>query len=85
MKDTRDQIDGIDKEIISLLVKRQELSLKIGKQKAKKDIFVRDRRRETEILENLSNIAKEKGVSPTLIKKIYIEILKESRRIQRNK
>ena len=85
MKDTRDQIDGIDKEIISLLVKRQELSLKIGKRKAKKDIFVRDRRRETEILENLSNIAKEKGVSTTLIKKIYIEILKESRRIQRNK
>ncbi len=85
MKDVRDQIDGIDKEIIDLLVKRQELSVKIGKRKAKKDIFVRDRRRETEILENLSNIAKEKGVSSTLIKKIYIEILKESRRIQRNK
>lgn len=84
MDDIRKQIDGIDKEIIKLLVKRQELSVKVGKHKTKKDIFIRDRRRETEILENLSSLSKEKGVSPTLIKKIYIEILKESRKIQRN-
>lgn len=84
MKNIRDQIDDVDKKIINLLVERRDLSKKIGTYKDNRNIFTRDRRRETEILDNLSSIAEEKEVSPTLIKKIYIEILKESRRIQRN-
>ncbi len=58
----RDDISRIDNEIARLLEERMKITEKIGKEKSKKGFFVRDAKREREIIKTLS----EKAESPAL-------------------
>ncbi len=71
LKDTRQQIDEIDNQIIYLLEKRLKIVKKI--KKYKKNII--DLNREKKILDKINS---------QYIKDIYKTILKNSRKIQRN-
>lgn len=82
MKQIRQQIDGIDKEIIKLLSKRMKLAVKLGKFKKKEGLPVLDKKREEEMLKKLQKQAKKLGLDPKSVSKLYKEILKESRRVQ---
>lgn len=83
MKEIRNQIDTIDKKIIALLGRRFKLVPKLAKLKKKEKLPIQDKKREEEMLSKLQKEAKKQGIDYKLIKKLYLEILKESRKIQK--
>lgn len=83
MKDLRNQIDKIDKEIIRLLAERFNVITEIGKKKKERNLLIQNKSRETELIEQLKKEAKTQGISPALVDKLYAEILAESRRLQK--
>ena len=70
----RKKINKIDKEIISLIAKRQALMPAVGKYKKENGLAINQPKREKEILDNL-----EGGLN----KKIFKEIFKDSKKIQK--
>jgi chorismate mutase len=82
MKEVRRKIDAIDKKLIVLLAERAELSVQLGKIKKQKGLPVSDKKRETEIIEKIRKLAKKHDLNPLFIKKLYTDIIKESKRIQ---
>lgn len=82
MQQIRDQIDGIDKKVIGLLSKRMKLAAELGRLKKKEGLPVLDKKREAEMLAEIEKSAKEQGLNPLFAKKLYGQILKESRKIQ---
>lgn len=85
MKQIRQQIDIIDKAVIKLLAKRIKLAVKLGKFKKKEGLPVLDKKREEEMLKKLEKQAKNAGIGSKFISKLYKEIFKKSRRVQKNK
>lgn len=73
----RKKIDKIDREIIALLEKRFLITKEIIKYKREKEIKVRDKVREEEIIKKLS---KGKKLDKSLVKKIYKLIFQFSRK-----
>ena len=84
MEQIRDKIDAIDKKLIAILAKRMGFVVDLGKIKKQKDLPIRDKKREAEMLANIEKTAKKHGLNPLFIKKLYNEILKESRKNQIN-
>jgi len=84
MQQTRKQIDGIDKKLIKLLSKRMKLAIKLGKFKKKESLPVLDKKREEKMLKKLEKQAKKQGLDTKFINKLYKEIFKESRRVQKS-
>ena len=82
MKQIRNKIDAIDKKLIALLAKRKDLVVKLGEIKKQKNIPVQDDKREAEMLLERAKLAKKHGLNPLLIKRLYTEIINESKRIQ---
>lgn len=76
----RNKVDVIDNEIMQLLKKRLLLSLEFSKYKKKNGIKIRDKKRETEMIEDR---LKKTSLDPYFIKKLFKLILKESRRLQK--
>jgi chorismate mutase len=83
MQQIRKQIDGIDKKVIQLLVKRMKLAVKLGRLKKKEGHLVLDKKREIEMLKNLEKQAKKGGLDVKFVNKLYKEIFKESRKVQK--
>jgi chorismate mutase / prephenate dehydratase len=80
----RDQIDGIDGRILSLLCERQEIASEIGKEKRNSGLEVFDSAREQEVLRRL--ISKNRGsLSPGAIRSIFNEIISAARAVQQTK
>ncbi|MEI7777512.1 MAG: chorismate mutase [bacterium] len=71
----RKKINKIDKEIISLISKRQALMPVVGKYKKENGIAINQPQREKEILDSLDG---------DLNKKIFKEIFKDSKKIQKS-
>lgn len=80
----RARIDLIDKEIVSSIAKRMEISIQIGDLKKKNSIAVFDSSRETAIHLLHKKYSLEAGISPSLIEKIFKLIIKHSRMVQTN-
>lgn len=80
----RKEIEQIDAEIMKLLQKRFKLALKIAKVKQKEKMSVYQKSREMMILKSLEKRAVKLDIPPTFIKKLFSEIFKQSRKIQRN-
>ncbi|MBU0727536.1 chorismate mutase [Patescibacteria group bacterium] len=85
MKEIRKQIDEIDKNIIKLLSRRFKLAPKLAKFKKAEGLPILDKKRELEVIDKLEKLAKKEGLDLKFIKKLWVEILKESRKIQHNK
>lgn len=81
LKDLRNEIDFIDKELVKLLEKRMNISVKIGEIKKEKDLPIFDEKRENEILENRISILENKKLSKQ-IRSIFKEIMYNSRTLQ---
>jgi len=73
----RKKIDQIDSEILSLLSRRMLLSIRAGRVKER----IVDESREREVLDNLRR-RDDMLVSPSFSKKLYLEIMSESKRLQ---
>ena len=77
----RDEIDGIDGRILSLLCERQEIASEIGKQKKDAGLAVFDPAREQEVLRRLIS-TKQGSLSPEAIRNIFNEIISAARSVQ---
>ena len=75
----RTQIDQVNKELITLLIQRQQISKEIGIEKRRLQIPVFDPSREVDIL---SNIQKTNPQEYTYLKPIFEQILIQNRLIQ---
>ena len=75
----RNEIDAIDTAILDLLQKRNSAIIKIAAEKYRDGAPVKNQERESAHLLELLKIAEEKGVSPSLVTRIYQEIFADSR------
>ncbi len=80
----RASINQIDEEILSLLQKRRNLSLKIVETKDQNNLPIRDQFRETELLNRLIKIGKKIGLDSHYITQVFQVIIEDSVRIQQN-
>jgi len=78
----RKQIAEIDDEIIELLVKRFELTDSIGVFKKKRKMDIENKEVENKLLSRLI-VASNGKLDPDLVLNIYSEILKESKKRQK--
>jgi shikimate dehydrogenase len=76
LKDFRNKMDDIDKELQDLLAKRMKLSEEIGKYKLESDLPILNRNRELEILNRI------KGPNSDKIREIYEVIFEKSKKTQ---
>ena len=78
----RQQIDGIDEEICSLIQKRKKVSQKIGDYKKLNHLPIKDIRRERKHIQNLQNTFP--NIDKNLIKKVIQTIIDDSVKQQSN-
>lgn len=82
--ETRELIDEVDEEIVSLLARRAELARRAGRAKAERGLGVTDPGREARLLEARRRRAAELRLDPGSIEEIFQAILRFSRAIQRS-
>ncbi len=78
----RAHIDLVDREIVRLLARRQEMSLEIGRVKAARGLPIRAPEREEELLDIICEEAVSQGIGPQHVRGLFEAVLAESRRIQ---
>ncbi|MDA0667615.1 MAG: prephenate dehydrogenase/arogenate dehydrogenase family protein [Planctomycetota bacterium] len=78
----RDLIDEIDTELMQLLARRAELSMRAARAKAEVGKGVRDPKRETDLLHRRRDIADSYGLDPDAVEAVFQSILNFSRRHQ---
>jgi len=79
----RKRIDVIDRTIVELIAERQSYMAEMGKYKRAHELPYYQPKREKEILKSKGELASARGVDAVLIKKIFLLIFKNSRRIQK--
>jgi chorismate mutase/prephenate dehydratase len=79
----RNDIDGIDDKILTLLEKRVTLAKRIALVKIKRGIPIRDEQREKELLERVVSQAESLGLDPELTGRIFREIIELAVDVQR--
>ena len=82
IKDLRIKINNLDAELINLLAERRKLSQQVVKVKDVKGSAIRDQERESELLQRILTLGKEKGVDPHFLSKVFYEIIEDSVRLQ---
>jgi prephenate dehydrogenase len=82
IREVRDLIDDVDREIVSLLARRAVLARRAGQAKAGLGVGVRDPRREAGMLEHRREWAERAGIEGDLVASVFEEILRSSRRLQ---
>lgn len=82
LKEIRKKIDTVDSRIIKLIALRFKYSQSTKIAKLNEGWHILDKSRESEVLKNVKNLAVKTNINRDLIKKIYIEILKDSKNKQ---
>ncbi len=77
----RDEIDSIDEQLLSLLVKRMDIAVEVGHLKQEVKMVVKDPDREQEIIDRLATLTNN-PLTRTHIRKIFKEIFRASRDVQ---
>lgn len=83
IKQIREKIEKIDKQIITLLKKRLKLSEKIAREKIQNGLKILDTFREKELSGIYEKTAKTLGISEKFIQNLFRIIFKESRSKQK--
>lgn len=78
----RDELDGLDGELLQLLAKRRELSRKIVDAKVTEGIALRDRDREEDLLSTRVKSARNLGLDAHYVTKLFHSVIEDSLRIQ---
>lgn len=84
MKQLRQKIDGIDRQILRLLARRKKVVMQITRTKKQKGMKPVDVLRERIIKRSLAAQAKALGLPVPLVLRLFNLILAESRRLQRS-
>lgn len=77
LKVKRQQLDQLDLQIVDLLVKRFEITRKVGEVKAAYSLEALDGNRETEKLRSLKDYSAKFGLSGSLVESLFALIMKE--------
>lgn len=77
----REEINVIDDQLFDLLFQRIEIVRKLAELKQGQDLAIRDPDRETEILERMSQKARQKGLNADF-SEIFRSIMRHSRKLQ---
>jgi 3-deoxy-7-phosphoheptulonate synthase len=85
LQDARDRIDEIDRRFVELLAERYDVVDEICKMKEETGETVKDHDREAQLLDHVSTIAEEHGLSSELVRRLYGEILDHSVARQRER
>lgn len=80
LADFRNQIDDIDKELVSLFIRRMEIAAQVAEYKRVNHLPIQVPAREQEILHRLSGIAG--AEMEAYVRELYAEIFKLSRDYQ---
>jgi 3-deoxy-7-phosphoheptulonate synthase len=81
----RTEIDAIDREIVRLIARRREHAVAIAESKASRGMALRTPEREAELLTNLEDVAREHGIDPGDVRRVFELLLRQSRREQRRR
>ncbi len=82
IREVRDLIDDVDREIVALLSRRAWLARRAGRAKASLGVGVRDLRREAQLLSERRAWAEAAGIDADIMTALFEEVLRFSRRIQ---
>jgi len=78
----RQQIEGIDRELVGLLAKRVALSKEIGAMKKVAGLPTLDPAREAEVIRRAAALAREEGVNDEKVRDIFWHVIGLSRAVQ---
>ena len=81
----RTEINDIDEELISLLIKRMKISIKVGEYKKQNKLEILNSNRENEVIKRLNLVAKkdkELILDDELIKNLWKIIMDYSKKLQ---
>lgn len=85
LNELRKELDLIDREVLSLIGNRIRIAKKIGEIKKETKIAITDKKREKEIINNLTRMAKKYKIEKQLIKKIWKIFFKLSYKAEEEK
>lgn len=85
IKTLRKLIDEIDNQLLDLLKSRMDIVVEIGNVKKDNNIEVIDEKREQEVFDRLVSKAREKGIKPEVVKKVWKSLLEVSYEIEGEK
>ena len=71
----RDEIDGLNVQIVELLARRVEVARRIGEAKRERNLPIVDRTREGKVYERVRELAMERGLDPEGVEKVFREIV----------
>src|SRR3989339_1345450 len=80
----REKINLLDSELIKLLANRRKLSKEVILTKENSQKPIRDKQRESELLNRLIKIGKKEGLDSHFLTKVFYEIIEDSVRLQQN-
>jgi len=84
LKELREQLDGIDRQVIEALARRQELVAEVVRCKAGPDNVLRDVDREEALLARVESLGRDAGLDGYYVTQIYKGILEHSLRTQQD-
>lgn len=79
----REQIEEIDSQILELIGKRLEVVRKVGAAKKKLNKPIRDRRRERELVDLLTNKAKKLKIPEEVVKRVWRSFFRAAYKLER--
>ncbi len=71
----RDEINGLNVQIVELLARRVEVAKRIGEAKRERNLPIVDRTREGKVYERVRELATERGLDPEGVVKVFVEIV----------
>ena len=71
----RDEINGLNVQIVELLARRVEVARRIGEAKRQRNLPIVDRTREGKVYERVRELATERDLDPEGVEKVFREIV----------
>ncbi|QBY05238.1 bifunctional chorismate mutase/prephenate dehydrogenase [Thalassotalea sp. HSM 43] len=78
----RDEIDQIDKQLLELLVKRRQVTKRVGELKSQVGMPIFAPEREQQLLDSLKQRADAKAINPQLVEDVFRRIMRDSYKSQ---
>lgn len=82
LDELRTELESVDRQLIELIKRRQDLSSSIGAQKRSRGIATRDFNQERVVIERARRVADELGVSPDVAESLVLMLIRSSLTVQ---
>jgi prephenate dehydrogenase len=82
LRETRDLIDDVDRELVRLVARRSELAARAGRVKGERELPVRDAARERALLQERRTWAESEGLEPDAVARLFEQLMALARGVQ---